>query len=199
MTDEAAMMLRVSAFGFVAGVIYWFLSYEWLGTVALLLLGAGPGFAGLILVHEQRQRGGAAESRANTLRRFAGFPPRDPEGPDDLEAEDLGVLPLPTIWPFAAGLGVAILLTGLIYGLWLVVLGAGICAYATWGWLAAVNRENRYGRVLADTQPSSPATAPAEATGPTPAEAARNPAEEPPHRPGRRRGRGRDRSGPADG
>jgi hypothetical protein len=50
MTDEAGILLRVSIFGFVAGIIYWFLSYEWLGTVALLLLGAGPGFAGLILI-----------------------------------------------------------------------------------------------------------------------------------------------------
>jgi len=163
MTDEAGVLLRVSAFGLVAGIVYWFLSYEWLGTVALLLLGAGPGFAGLILVLEQRQRGGMAESRADALRRFAGFPPRDPPGPDDLEAEDLGVLPLPTIWPFAASLGVALLHTGLIYGLWLVVLGVGVTAYAAWGWLGAVNRENRYGRVQADTEPSSPAAAPAEA------------------------------------
>jgi hypothetical protein len=172
MTDEAAMMLRVSAFGFVAGVVYWFLSYEWLGTVALLLLGVGPGFVGLILVQEQRQRGGAAESRATTLRRFAGFPPRDPPGPNDLEAEDLGVLPLPTIWPFAAGLGVAVLLTGLIYGLWLMVLGGGVVAYAIWGWLAAVNRENRYGRIQAEHNPAPPA------------EAARNPEApaEPPER-----------------
>jgi hypothetical protein len=161
MTDEAAMMLRVSGFGFVAGVIYWFLSYEWLGTVALLLLGAGPGFVGLILIHEHRQRGGVAESRAATLRRLAGFPPRDPEAPADLEAEDLGVLPLPTIWPFAAGLGVAVLLTGLIYGLWLVILGVGICGYATWGWLAAVNRENRYGRILAEQAPAADPPGPA--------------------------------------
>ena len=123
MTDEAGILLRVSIFGFVAGVAYWFLSYEWLGTVALLLLGAGPGFAGLILVQEQRQRGGTGESRAVALRRLAGVPPADPPGPSDLEAEDLGVLPLPTIWPLTASLGVAMLFTGLIYGLWLVILG----------------------------------------------------------------------------
>ena len=174
MTDEAGVLLRVAAFGLVAGIVYWFLSYEWLGTVALLLLGAGPGFAGLILVQEQRQRGGMAQSRADALRRFAGFPPRDPPGPDDLEAEDLGVLPLPTIWPFAASLGVAMLLTGLIYGLWLVVLGVGVTAYAGWGWLATVNREHRYGRVEADTRPSSPAAAPAEVAS-NPAETATSP------------------------
>ena len=160
MTDEAGILLRVSGFGFAAGIIYWFLSYEWLGTICLLLLGAGPGFAGLILVLEQRQRGGTGESRAAAMRRLAGLPPLDPPGPKDLEADDLGVLPLPTIWPLAASLGVAILLTGLIYGLWLVILGLGLLGYAVWGWLAAVNREHRYGRLEAGTEPPSPAAGP---------------------------------------
>jgi hypothetical protein len=157
MTDEAAMMLRVSLFGFVSGIVYWFVSYEPLGTVALLLLGAGPGFAGLILVQEHRRRGGPVQSRADVLRRFAGIPPGDPPGPADKRDDDLGVLPQPTIWPFAASLGVAILLTGLIYGLWLIVLGAGVAAYGVWGWLAAINRENRYGRIQAEHNPAPPA------------------------------------------
>jgi Cytochrome c oxidase subunit IV len=168
MTDEAAMMLRVSGFGFAAGIVYWFLSYEPLGTVALLLLGAGPGFAGLILLQEQRVRGGTGESRAVALRRLAGIPPQDPPGPRDLEAEDLGVLPLPTIWPLAASLGLTILLTGLIYGLWLVILGLGLLGYAAWGWLAVVNRENRYGRIQADTQAPSPQSGPASDPRPHP-------------------------------
>ena len=168
MTDEAAILLRVSIFGFVAAVVYWFLSYEAFGTVALLLLGAGPGFAGLVLIHEQRQRGGTGESRANALRRLAGIPPQDPPGPEDLEAEDLGVLPLPTIWPLAAALGFTILFTGLIYGLWLVILGLGLIGYAAWGWLAAVNRENRYGRIQADTRPPSPQSGPVSDPNPQP-------------------------------
>ncbi|MET0229040.1 MAG: cytochrome c oxidase subunit 4 [Actinomycetes bacterium] len=171
MTDEAGILLRVSIFGFVAGAVYWFLSYEWLGTVALLLLGAGPGFAGLILVQEQRHRGGTGESRAVALRRLAGIPPQDPPGPEDLGAEDLGVLPLPTIWPLAASLGVAMLFTGLIYGLWLVILGLGLIVYAAWGWLAAVNRENRYGRIQADTEAPSPQSGPVSDPDPHPSTA----------------------------
>jgi len=171
MTDEAGFLLRVSIFGFVAGAVYWFLSYEWLGTVALLVLGAGPGFAGLILVLEQRQRGGTGESRAVAMRRLAGIPPQDPPGPSDLGAEDLGVLPLPTIWPLAASLGVAMLFTGLIYGLWLVILGLGLIVYAAWGWLAAVNRENRYGRVQADTKAPSPQSGPVSDPDPHPSAA----------------------------
>jgi len=168
MTDEAGMLLRVSVFGFAAGVVYWFLSYEPLGTVALLLLGAGPGFAGLVLLQEQRARGGTGESRADAMRRLAGIPPQDPPGPKDLAAEDLGVLPLPTIWPLAASLVVAMLLTGLIYGLWLVILGLGLLAYAAWGWLAVVNRENRYGRLQADTPPPSPQAGPTSDPDPQP-------------------------------
>ena len=171
MTDEAGFLLRVSIFGFVAGAVYWFLSYEWLGTVALLVLGAGPGFAGLILVLEQRQRGGTGESRAVAMRRLAGIPPQDPPGPSDLGAEDLGVLPLPTIWPLAASLGVAMLFTGLIYGLWLVILGVGLIVYAAWGWLAAVNRENRYGRIQADTKAPSPQSGPVSDPDPHPSAA----------------------------
>jgi len=86
--------------------------------------------------------------------------------------------PLRSIWPFAASLGLAILLIGLICGLWMVVLGAGVIGYATWGWLATVNRENRYGRIeAADTRPSSPPAAPAEAASFNPAEATPHPAE----------------------
>ena len=169
MTDEAGVLLRVSGFGIVAGVIYWFVSeFEPLGTISLLLLGAGPGFAGSILLLEQRARGGTGESRADAMRRLAGIPPQDPPGPNDLEAEDLGVLPLPTVWPLAASLGVAILFTGLIYGLWLVILGLGLLAYAAWGWLAAVNRENRYGRVQASTAAPSPQSGPVSDPNPHP-------------------------------
>ena len=177
MTDEAGVLLRVSIFGFVIGIVYWFLTYEWLGTVCLLTLGAGPGVAGLILIQEQRARGGAGEPRAEALRRLAGIPPPDPPGPKDLAAEDLGVLPLPTIWPLAASLGVAVLFTGLIYGLWLVILGLGLLVYAVWGWLAAVNRENRYGRLEADTEAPSPQSGPVSDPDPYP-----NPAEPPPDR-----------------
>jgi hypothetical protein len=151
MTDEAGLLVRIGGFGIVAGVLYWVLSrFEPLGTIALLLLGLGPGFAGLYLLRESNRQGLLPESRAARIRRLAGLPPPDRPGPEDLEDRDLGVLPLPSIWPFAISLGISILLTGLIFGLWLVILGAAVAAYSAWGWLAAVIREQRYGRILAD-------------------------------------------------
>jgi Cytochrome c oxidase subunit IV len=154
MTDEAALLLRVSVFGLVAGAIYWFLSYEALGTVTLLLLGGGPGFAAvyLILTH-RRNRGDQTESLSESVRRFAGYPPPDRPGPKTLEAEDLAVIPLPSIWPFAGSLGIAIALSGLVFGLWLVLLGLGIALYSGWGWIAAISRETRYGRDVPPPEP----------------------------------------------
>src|SRR6266498_404681 len=138
MSDDAALLLRVSAFGLVAGAIYWFLSYEALGTVALLLLGVGPGFAGLFIMWHRRANGDGDNSLPELLRRFAGAPLKD---------QDLAVLPLASIWPFAASFGLAVVGSGLIFGLWLVILGLGIALYSGWGWIAAIVRENRYGHI----------------------------------------------------
>jgi hypothetical protein len=150
MTDEAAILLRVSVFGLIAGAVYWYVSYEPLGTVALLLLGAGPGFAGLFILWHRRGQGGEGARRGSlpeTLRRFAGIPESDPPGPKSLEGKDVAVLPLPSIWPFMSSLGVAVALSGLVFGLWLVILGLGVALYSGWGWIAAIVRESRYGRI----------------------------------------------------
>jgi Cytochrome c oxidase subunit IV len=142
MTDEAAVLLRISVFGLVAGVLYWLVSYEPLGTMGFLVLGGGPGFAGLYLATHQRR---PAESLAARLRRLAGVPAPDPGDPAGLDGDDLGVLPAPSIWPFALALGATLALTGLVFGFWLL-LGGGLAAVAAFGWQTAVNREQRHGR-----------------------------------------------------
>ena len=159
MSDDAALLLRVSVFGLVAGTVYWFLSYEALGTVALLLLGVGPGFAGMFILWHRRGEGAQGGSARETLRRFAGLPEADPPGPKSLEDRDLAVLPLASIWPFAASLGLAVTGSGLIFGLWLVILGLGVALYSGWGWVAAIVRENRYGHIQPTDQAQEPEAA----------------------------------------
>jgi hypothetical protein len=155
MTDDAALLLRVAIFGLVAGVVYWFLSYEPLGTVALLVLGAGPGFAALFIIRHRHQQGVQSEPRSQMLRRLAGLPGPDPPGPKSLEDEEVAVLPMPSIWPFAASLGLAVTASGLIFGLWLVILGLGIALYSGWGWIAAIMRETRYAHLLPSDHPGA--------------------------------------------
>jgi hypothetical protein len=152
MTDEAAVFLRIFAFGLVASTIYWFISYEPLGTVALLVFGLGPGVAGFFLYAHQRPTA-SKEPWLGQLRRFAGVAKDRPQGPPDLESHDLGVIPLPSIWPLLFSVGLTIAVTGLIFGLWLLLLGGAILVVSLAGWLATINRENRYGRLHNDHRP----------------------------------------------
>jgi hypothetical protein len=154
--DEAAILLRVAIFGVVAGTVYWLVTYEWFGIVALLLLGGGPGFAAVWLILQQRREPGPEEGFGDTMRRLAGVPRRDPDGPSDYAADHLAVLPLPSIWPLLLAVGVAMLTSGLIYGLWLLLVGATLVGASLWGWTAAVNRENRYGRLEPDRHEDEP-------------------------------------------
>jgi hypothetical protein len=150
MSDEAAILLRVAIFGVVAGVLYWLVTYEWFGIVALLLLGGGPGFAAAWLLLQRRRDPGPKEGFGDAMRRLAGAPRREPDAPGGYAADHLAVLPLPSIWPLLLALGVAMLTSGLIYGLWLLLLGGVLVGAGLWGWVAAVNREQRYGRLEPD-------------------------------------------------
>jgi hypothetical protein len=153
MRDEAAILLRISLFGFLAGFLYWLITYEWFGILGLLVLGAGPGFAAVWLILQERHEPGPKDDLEDfglALRRLIGIPPQDPDYPGDYAADRLAILPLPTIWPPVLSLGVAILVTGLIYGLWLLLLGVALIGAGLWGWIAAVNRETRYGRLRAE-------------------------------------------------
>ena len=140
MTDEASSLLRIAAFGFVASLVYGFLTKEYLGTLGLVALTLGPGYAGLLLFFEERRRGEQASPREAFLR-FAGLPPPDPVTDEPLEADDLAVIPSPSIWPFLLSVGTAVLMTGLIFGAWLVVLALVVLAWGLWGWVTAANRE----------------------------------------------------------
>jgi ribose/xylose/arabinose/galactoside ABC-type transport system permease subunit len=113
-------------------------SYEWLGTVALLTLGIGPGFAGLVMA--RMGPGAPGGRRGDSLRRLAGAP-KEGHGEEAEATGEIMVIPAPTIWPFVLSLGFAIALTGLVFGLWLVVIGGSLAVTGLSGWLASVYRE----------------------------------------------------------
>jgi hypothetical protein len=152
MTDEAAVWLRIFAFGVVTSAIYWFASYEPAGTVALLAFGLGPGVAGLYLYLHQRPTA-PKESWLARAQRFAGVAKDRAHGPAELESDDLGVVPSPSIWPFLLSLGLTVAVTGLAFGLWLLVLGSALLAVSVVGWLATINQETRRGHLRDDQQP----------------------------------------------
>jgi hypothetical protein len=144
-SDETSILVRIGLFGVAAGIAYGLLAYEWLGTAALLTFGAGPLVAAVVLARGDR---GPREPRRAVLRRLAGFPPRDPVGEqEDLEADELMIIPAPSVWPFVLSLGLAVALSGLVFGTWLLLLGGLLTGWGLWGWVAAVGRETRLGRL----------------------------------------------------
>jgi Cytochrome c oxidase subunit IV len=152
-TDESSALLRIAAFGFVVSFIYGFWSKEFLGTWGFIALSLGPGFAGLLIYFEARKldpnearKLNPRAARFDAFLRFAGLPRPDKVTEERLEADDLAVIPNPSIWPFMLSIGAAVMATGLIFGTWLVVLGAVVVVWGIWGWVTAANRETEAAR-----------------------------------------------------
>ena len=141
MTDEASAMLRVAAFGFVCSFAYGFLTYEFFGMWSLITLCLGPGFAGLLMYFEARKHRETPESLRDAIWRFAGLPRMDPALRHELAAEDMMVIPTPSMWPFILSLGLAVAATGLVFGAWLLLIGGVIVVWGIWGWVSAAGRE----------------------------------------------------------
>jgi hypothetical protein len=108
-----------SAFGFVVGTFYWFLTYEPAGTLLLLFMG----LCGLVI-------SGYLYLKARSAR----LPEDDPQA--DF-ADDAGVtighFSSGSLWPVLMGLGIAIGIQGFIYGRWLLITGGILFVWATIG------------------------------------------------------------------
>jgi len=105
------ILLGSAAFALVVGAIYWFLSHESAGAMMLLTMTAGLGIAASYL---------------RLVRRRASLPADRPDvRPSDVRDEPVGVFASRSVWPAVLALGFAVGLTGLIYGWWLTVAGAG--------------------------------------------------------------------------
>jgi hypothetical protein len=142
--QETRFFVFVGGFGLVLGVAYWVLTYELAGTVLLAGFGLGAGLVGLALVR--------ARPRAVALgaARRAGVDPVVDEldvplggtGGVDVPFEDpSGRLPGESLAPLSLGLGVALSLTAVVFGAWLLVAGMLPLAWGAWTWLSGARAE----------------------------------------------------------
>jgi uncharacterized membrane protein len=120
MRVEARMYLVIAGFLAVAFAVYLLASYEWAGTV-LLLVGAVMGLS----------MGGYLERQAR-IRTDAAVADR-PGGAGIEEALEGEYLPHASIWPFGLGVGALLMANGLALGLWAVLPGAALMAGSVWG------------------------------------------------------------------
>lgn len=119
MTTTVRVFVGVAAGMAVLTGAYWYLSYEWVGTIILGFMGlASLLVAAYALPHRHRR------------------PPEDrPDAsPEHAAGDTVGSFPRETAWPVVLAVAAAAAGLGLLYGGWLVAVGLllGAAAVAAW-------------------------------------------------------------------
>jgi hypothetical protein len=154
--QETRFFLFLGGFGLVLAAIYWFLTYEVAGTVLLAGFGLGTGLLGIGLLRSRPRRVASAATRGDRASRddrgtsataqatrgeAADLPGGGAAGVDTPFETPLGRLPGETLAPLALGLGIALAITAVVFGPWLLVAGLLPMAWGAWTWLAAAGDE----------------------------------------------------------
>jgi cytochrome c oxidase subunit IV len=114
------VFLASGAFILASATIYWFVSYEWAGTILL----AGTGTATLVV---------AAYSWLKVRTSTAFAEDRGDADPGEGEGEPIASFTMDSPWPLAFGIGVAVLAGGLVFGFPLLIVGAVVIVVAVVG------------------------------------------------------------------
>ncbi|MDQ4142841.1 MAG: cytochrome c oxidase subunit 4, partial [Actinomycetota bacterium] len=140
--EELRFFLRIALFIGPISVVYWFVSYEIVGTILLVSLLAGTGmFIGTIASLSRRAasdvtpEGEKAVSKARVgIKRLVGFEEdSDPASSTPLQAEDEPVVHT-SAWPVLTAIAGLLIGMGLLYGPWFWGPGLGLGAVILWGW-----------------------------------------------------------------
>jgi Cytochrome c oxidase subunit IV len=137
--EEVRFFLRTAIYTLGITAIYWFLSYEIVGSTLLLSLGLSAIFfvvVGFVMIrHAHRDVVPDDTQATNAIQRTLGFD--EPEG--DTVTPPLGfeddVIPSSSVWPLVTALAALLLGLGLIYGGWMWGPGIALAAVALWGWV----------------------------------------------------------------
>jgi hypothetical protein len=127
MRVEAIILLFLGVFFGLVGLVYWFWSYEDAGTAMLVgtcTLGFLPGS---YYFYWHRRMGQRVEDRDDaSIQEGAG---------------EINSFPSTSIWPFVMGMGAALTVVSLVFGVWLIFPGISLILTA----LVGVTAESRRG------------------------------------------------------
>ncbi|HET7028212.1 MAG TPA: cytochrome c oxidase subunit 4 [Candidatus Limnocylindrales bacterium] len=129
--EEARFFGRSAVFALVIAVVYWFVSYEWAGSVLLFGFGLASAVMALFL--------GRAAAGQVARRREA-----DPgDGADGPFGDESGPIPNPTFAPIVFAAGLALVALGLAFGPWLFLAAVMPIVLGATSWLGSANAEWR--------------------------------------------------------
>jgi hypothetical protein len=137
MPEEMRFMMRSAVYSIFIGIVYWFVSYEAAGTVFLLGAGLAAGVMFGAIYYEWRQSG---HRLRGPFWRWINLPPAEAESGT---TDETGRLPRPTIAPISAGLGVALLALGLVFGIWMALAAIVPLVVAMRAWIKDSSAEYR--------------------------------------------------------
>jgi uncharacterized membrane protein YfcA len=154
MTQEVRLFGAMSTFGIVIGFVYWFLTYDWTGTVLLVLFGVAAGVAAIAELVSSRRRRRAADrldrpaeagpaARETTGMALGAAGTAEAIATVAAEAEEQ--LPRPGWAPLGLALGLGAVALGAAFGPAIAVAGLLLTLWAARSWLAATVRESRDG------------------------------------------------------
>ncbi len=129
MAEEIRLFLRSAVYAAVVAVVYWFLSYDPVGTVLL----GGFSLASWVAVGLLRR----GQPHAARL-------PSDGRPGDAVDRpflDESGRTPSPSGAPVLVGLGIGIAGMGAVFGLWFVIAGAIPFVLGALDWLQDMTRE----------------------------------------------------------
>ncbi len=137
MPEEVRSFGRVGLFGLGLGIVYWFVSYEIVGTVMLVSFGAVTLLLAVRLALSVRAAGQTDRQRVSWRWLFMGD-----AGADRPLQDEEGRIPDTSLAPLLIGLGVAIMSASIAFGPWLIAAGIVPALVGAAGWISAVGREH---------------------------------------------------------
>ncbi len=128
--EEIVFFVRIGAYGFFVGIVYWFLTYEVAGAVMLTAFGAACLLLALLLFRGRRGRReiGAVGAASATA----------PDGPF---GDERGRLPAPSFAPLELGFGLALASLSFAFGIWMAAAAVVPILAGGLSWLRSAERE----------------------------------------------------------
>lgn len=121
MKTERTLFVYLVAFFVVVTPIYWWMSQEIIGTVALLLTLAFCGMIAAFFSIQARKMDPRPEDRADA---------------EVLEgAGEVGFFPSSSIWPFWVAMSLTVIALGPVFGWWISLIGIGLGIWSMSGWV----------------------------------------------------------------
>ncbi|MGC3953987.1 MAG: cytochrome c oxidase subunit 4 [Propionicimonas sp.] len=120
MKQETFVLVPIAIFFAIVAPIYWIMSGEIIGTVALILSFAFASMLGVYFWIQSRKMDPRPEDR------------KDGEIVEGVG--ELGFFPPASLWPFWSALVVTVIALGPVFGWWLSIIGGVVGVWAVTGW-----------------------------------------------------------------